>query len=315
MICNVNSIVCVVLFRLLGKDGCGAKLPRNGAYTTFKPRPFNSAPACCLEMMAPLNLDASASFSDPILRRDRPSPARLGADLFYANDNRFTDEVHALVERAPKPVRWFIIDAGAIADLDYSAAQSIRELLDDLGRQRVGMIFARVSSYLRSNMDGHGITAAIGACPFPPGDSARRTRSGAVSAAENDTQRWGDVADGLTGAAGRRSLSDAVPRCSVIGRQALDPNHVNGLVGRTSHRFAADIDVIGETFSAEAVDFADAIRQACPPRVRIKDDSDLLAFAQPFGCALLKLGLLPGLACGPGVDRFPWSWVAPAPGT
>jgi SulP family sulfate permease len=46
---------------------------------------------------------------------------RFGADLFYANDHRFTDEVRSLVEHAPTPVRWFIVDADAIADIDYSA--------------------------------------------------------------------------------------------------------------------------------------------------------------------------------------------------
>ena len=60
------------------------------------------------------------------------------------------------------PVRWFIVDAGAITDIDYSAAQSMRDLLDDLARQRVGMVFAGVSRHLRSDMDRHHITAAIG---------------------------------------------------------------------------------------------------------------------------------------------------------
>jgi MFS superfamily sulfate permease-like transporter len=87
---------------------------------------------------------------------------RFGADLFYANANRFTDEVRGLVESAPTPVRWFIVDAGAITDMDYSAARSIRDLLDDLARQRVGVVFARVSPYLRSDMNRHCITAAIG---------------------------------------------------------------------------------------------------------------------------------------------------------
>jgi MFS superfamily sulfate permease-like transporter len=67
-----------------------------------------------------------------------------------------------LVAHAPTPVRWFIVEAGAITDIDYSAARSIRELLDDLRHQNVEMIFARVSPYLRSDMDRHGITAAIG---------------------------------------------------------------------------------------------------------------------------------------------------------
>lgn len=87
---------------------------------------------------------------------------RFGADLFYANQNIFVDGVRTLVERAPTPVRWFIVDAGAITDIDYSAAQTICDLLEDLARQEVSVVFARVSPYLRSDMDRHGITAATG---------------------------------------------------------------------------------------------------------------------------------------------------------
>lgn len=87
---------------------------------------------------------------------------RFGADLFYANDNRFADEVRALVQHAPTPVRWFIVDAGAITDMDYSAGQSVRDLLDELRPKGVNVVFARVSSYLRSDMDRHGVTAVLG---------------------------------------------------------------------------------------------------------------------------------------------------------
>ena len=87
---------------------------------------------------------------------------RFGADLFYANENRFADEVRALVEHAPTRVRWFVVDAGAITDLDYAAARSVLELLDELQRRGVGLVFARVNRYLRSDMDRHGITTAIG---------------------------------------------------------------------------------------------------------------------------------------------------------
>ena len=87
---------------------------------------------------------------------------RFGADLFYANENRFVDQVRALVKQAPDPVRWFIVDAGAITDIDYSAAQSIRALLDELTHQNVGVIFARVNPYLHSDMSRHGITAVVG---------------------------------------------------------------------------------------------------------------------------------------------------------
>jgi SulP family sulfate permease len=87
---------------------------------------------------------------------------RFGADLFYANRERFCSEVRALVEHAPTKVRWFIVDAAAITDIDYSAAQSICNLLSRFKAQNVAMIFARVNPYLRSDMDRHGISAAVG---------------------------------------------------------------------------------------------------------------------------------------------------------
>ena len=88
---------------------------------------------------------------------------RFGADLFYANYTRFVDDVRTLVDRAPTPIRCFIVDASAITDLDFSAASAIRDLLADLTARNVTILFARVSRYLRADMDRHGITAAAGA--------------------------------------------------------------------------------------------------------------------------------------------------------
>ena len=70
--------------------------------------------------------------------------------------------MRALVESAPTPVRWFVVDAGAITAIDYSAAQSVRDLIDELKRRSVSFVFARVSPYLRSDMDRHHITDAVG---------------------------------------------------------------------------------------------------------------------------------------------------------
>jgi sulfate permease, SulP family len=93
---------------------------------------------------------------------------RFGSDLFYANQNRFTDEVRALVKCAPAPVRWLVVDAGAITDIDYSAAKSLCDLLGDMAARKVGVVFGRVNSYLRSDMDRHGITATVGAAQVFP---------------------------------------------------------------------------------------------------------------------------------------------------
>ena len=87
---------------------------------------------------------------------------RFGADLFYANANRFTDEVRTLIRCAPSPIGWFIVDCAAITDLDYSAALSIRDLLTELQRRQIVVVFGRVNPYLRSDMDRHCISPVVG---------------------------------------------------------------------------------------------------------------------------------------------------------
>ena len=87
---------------------------------------------------------------------------RFGADLFYANADRFADEVRSLVDKAPASVRWFVLDAGTVTDLDYSAARTVRDLLGELTAKNVSVMFARVNTYLRADLDRHGISAKLG---------------------------------------------------------------------------------------------------------------------------------------------------------
>ena len=51
---------------------------------------------------------------------------QFGADLFYANAGRFAADVRGLVEGAATPVKWLVVDAGAITSVDYSAARVLR---------------------------------------------------------------------------------------------------------------------------------------------------------------------------------------------
>ncbi|WP_010094311.1 SulP family inorganic anion transporter [Burkholderia ubonensis] len=92
---------------------------------------------------------------------------RFGSDLFYANDHQFAEEVAALVDAAPVAPRWFIIDAGAITDVDYSAARTVSDLVRSLRARGIGVIFGRVNRYLRADMERHGIAEIVGAsCIF-----------------------------------------------------------------------------------------------------------------------------------------------------
>jgi SulP family sulfate permease len=88
---------------------------------------------------------------------------RFGSDLFFANDHFFTDEVTRLIDSASDELRWFIVDAGAITDLDYSAARTLGDLIQNLHERKIAVLFGRANRYLRADMDRHGITQIIGA--------------------------------------------------------------------------------------------------------------------------------------------------------
>jgi sulfate permease, SulP family len=87
---------------------------------------------------------------------------RFGADLFYANADRFADQVRGLVAGAPEPVRWFVIDCAPIFDLDFTAARTVRDLIAELTRAKVGLVLARVNEYLHSDLVRHRVAAVVG---------------------------------------------------------------------------------------------------------------------------------------------------------
>ncbi|MGA9484767.1 MAG: SulP family inorganic anion transporter [Candidatus Acidiferrales bacterium] len=87
---------------------------------------------------------------------------RFGAPLFYANANRFSEEVRMLATSAPSPLHWLIVDAGAITNVDFSAARVVCEIQKDLAAQGTGLVFAHVQSDLKPDLDRHHLTEAIG---------------------------------------------------------------------------------------------------------------------------------------------------------
>jgi SulP family sulfate permease len=88
---------------------------------------------------------------------------RFGAPLFYANAGGFSDEIRLLVGPAPSPLRWLVVDAGAITQVDYTAARVVRELQQDLAQREVELVLAHVQSDLKPDLDRHHLTEAIGA--------------------------------------------------------------------------------------------------------------------------------------------------------
>jgi MFS superfamily sulfate permease-like transporter len=59
-------------------------------------------------------------------------------------------------------VRWLIVDAEAITNVDYSAARIIEELKNNLTNAGVVFGFARVPWDTRADFDRHHLTEVIG---------------------------------------------------------------------------------------------------------------------------------------------------------
>jgi SulP family sulfate permease len=87
---------------------------------------------------------------------------RFGAALFYANASLFAEEVLGLVGPSPSPVRWLVVDAEAITNVDYTAARIVKQLHRELVGLGVVLAFARVPLSLRSDLDRHRLTEVIG---------------------------------------------------------------------------------------------------------------------------------------------------------
>jgi len=80
---------------------------------------------------------------------------QFGADLFYANAGRFAEDVRGLVDGAPSPVRWLIVDAGAMTSVDYSAARVLRALVDDLSHGGVIVLLVHAEASLLGDLRRH----------------------------------------------------------------------------------------------------------------------------------------------------------------
>ncbi len=87
---------------------------------------------------------------------------RFGAALFYANASRFADEILTLVGPSPTTVRWLIVDAEAITNVDFSAAHVVQEVKKNLANAGVAFGFARLSGSTKADFDRHHLTECIG---------------------------------------------------------------------------------------------------------------------------------------------------------
>jgi MFS superfamily sulfate permease-like transporter len=81
--------------------------------------------------------------------------------LFYANAARFTDHVKGVVEGAPTPVRWLVLDCSSITDVDYSAGLEIADLITYLHQRGTQFGLAHADATLLETLRTDGVLALV----------------------------------------------------------------------------------------------------------------------------------------------------------
>ncbi|MEO5965841.1 MAG: SulP family inorganic anion transporter, partial [Candidatus Limnocylindrales bacterium] len=69
---------------------------------------------------------------------------RYDAPLCFANAQDFRAHALRAVDEQPGPVHWFLLNAEAIVELDMTAADALRDLVQDLADRRIMFAMARV---------------------------------------------------------------------------------------------------------------------------------------------------------------------------
>jgi high affinity sulfate transporter 1 len=86
--------------------------------------------------------------AEPVTSRVQALPGlviyRFTHSMYYANSKQLSEEITGLVNSADPPVRWFCIDASAVDDVDFSAAETLRSVFGILKDNGIRLVVAQV---------------------------------------------------------------------------------------------------------------------------------------------------------------------------
>ncbi len=88
---------------------------------------------------------------------------RFNHSMYYANCEQLKTEVRELTTGAKPALSWFCIDLGGVDDVDFSAAEALREIFESLEQQSIRLILVEVQITVHAELERYGITKLIGA--------------------------------------------------------------------------------------------------------------------------------------------------------
>jgi len=93
---------------------------------------------------------------------------RFGAPLYFANATLFLEEVEQLLDRASTPVRWFVLDAEAMVDIDSTGAEALRHAITLLVSRDVTFVISRADRAFRTWFEKYGLMELMDGKHFYP---------------------------------------------------------------------------------------------------------------------------------------------------
>jgi high affinity sulfate transporter 1 len=93
---------------------------------------------------------------------------RWDAPLFFANAEEFADEVRQAIASSPTPVRWVVVAAEPITDLDTTAADVLKEVDGELAAQGIDLRFAEMKDPVKDRLKRYALFERFGDDHFYP---------------------------------------------------------------------------------------------------------------------------------------------------
>ena len=117
---------------------------------------------------------------------------RFDAPLFFANSRTFREEITELARSTPD-LRWIVVAAEPITDVDTTAADMLEDLDEWLNARNISLVFAEMKDPVREKIERYELTRTIDPRHFFP------TLDAAVEAYQAEFgERWrsrGEVSD------------------------------------------------------------------------------------------------------------------------
>ena len=93
---------------------------------------------------------------------------RWDAPLFFANAEVFADRLRLAIASSPTPVRWVVVAAEPVTDLDTTAADVLRELDKELAAEGIDLRFAEMKGPVKDRLKRYALYERFGDDHFYP---------------------------------------------------------------------------------------------------------------------------------------------------